>query len=206
MSLPGLLLIVGFTYIIIWGGLLLLRREGLSMRFALEGGAVTLITSGLAAWTSFQPQPILFLFLLYLITMRVRLLVELANVFAQRCKFEWADTFYNLANRMWPDPSGYFLILINSGVSYLQRGETERAIDAFNNVLQKAGESFLGLKSEAATHYNLGQAYLRKDMGARAVLEFNKVIDIMPASPYAQHAQDALEQGRKKTMGALQNK
>jgi tetratricopeptide (TPR) repeat protein len=188
-----MLLIIGFAYILIWGGLSILRREGLSLRFAVEATTITLVASGLAAWTSFQPHPVLILLILYLITMRARLLVDLANTFAQRGQFKRADTFYGIAKRMWPDPSVDFIILLNQGVSLLHRGETDQAIAYFNGILQKAKEGYLGVKYEAATHYNLGQAYRRKDMGAQAVREFNAAIDTWPASPYARRASAALE-------------
>ena len=199
MSLPVLLLIIGFAYVLVWGGLTLLRREGLSLRFALEAVAITLIFSGLAAWSNFQPHPVLFLFFLYLITMRARLLVDLANSFAQRKQFKRADTLYNIAKRLWPDPSGGLIIQLNQGVSILQRSETDQAIAAFNAVLQKAGEGNLGIKYEAATHYNLGVAYRRIGIEAQAIREFNAVLDVWPVSPYALRAQDALEQGRQRS-------
>jgi tetratricopeptide (TPR) repeat protein len=196
MSLPVLLLVIGFAYVLVWGGLSLLRRERLSLRFALEAVAITLIFSGLAAWTGFQPHPVLVLLFIYLITMRARLLVDLANSFAQRKQFKRADTLYNIAKRLWPDPSGSLIIQLNQGVSFLQRSETDQAIAAFNAILQKAGEGNLGIKYEAATHYNLGVAYLRKNQNAQAVVEFNAVLDTWPASEYARRAVAALEKHR----------
>jgi len=56
----------------------------------------------------------------------------------------------------------------------------------------------LGLRHEAAAHYNLGAAYRRKGLEAQAIREFNAVIDTWPASPYARRAEDALEQGRQR--------
>ena len=196
MSLPVLLLVIGFAYVLVWGGLSLLRRERLSLRFALEAVAITLVFSGLAAWTGFQPHPVLVLLFIYLITMRARLLVDLANSFAQRKQFKRADTLYNIAKRLWPDPSGSLIIQLNQGVSFLQRSETDQAIAAFNAILQKAGEGNLGIKYEAATHYNLGVAYLRKNQNAQAVVEFNAVLDTWPASEYARRAAAALEKHR----------
>jgi tetratricopeptide (TPR) repeat protein len=202
MSLPVLILIIGFAYVLIWGGLSLLRREGLSLRFALETVAITLIFSGLAAWTGFQPHPVLVLLFIYLITMRARLLVDLANYFAKRKQFKRADTLYNLAKRLWPDPSGSLIIQLNQGVSFLQRSETNQAIAAFNAILQKAGEGNLGIKYEAATHYNLGVAYLRINQNTQAVIEFNAVLDTWPASEYARRAATALENIHKSDVSA----
>jgi len=188
-----MLLIVGFTYILMWGGLTLLRREGLSFRFAVDAIAVTLIFSALAAWTGFQPHPILFLLVLYLITMRSRLCVDIANALAQRGQFRRADVLYNLAGRMWPDQSVAILILLNQGVSYLSRGDIDQAIALLDSVMQKAGEGYLGIKNKAAAHYNLGVAYLGKNKNALAVIEFNAVLDTWPASEYARRAAAALE-------------
>jgi tetratricopeptide (TPR) repeat protein len=198
MSLSIVLLIIGIAYILIWGLMSLLRREGLSMRFALESLAITLVFSLLAALTGFQLHPIVFLLLLYLFTMRARLLVDVANMFAQRRQIQRADSLYNLAKRLWPDPSSKLIILLNQGVSFLQRGEVDQAIAALKGLLQEAEGGYLGVKYEAAAHYNLGQAYRRKDMGAEAVRELNECIDVWPGSLYARRAQEAIELWHKK--------
>lgn len=198
MSLSIVLLIIGIAYILIWGLMSLLRREGLSMRFALESLAITLVFSLLAALTGFKLHPVVFLLLLYLFTMRARLLVDVANMFAQRRQYQRADTLYSLAKRLWPDPSSKLIILLNQGVSFLQRGEVDQAIAALKGLLQEAEGGYLGMKYEAAAHYNLGQAYRRKDMGAEAVRELNECIDVWPGSLYARRAQDAIELWRNK--------
>lgn len=197
MSSTILLLIIGFAYILIWGVLSLLRREGLSTQFALEAMVITLIFSVGGQMVGFQLHPVLFLIILYLITMRARLLVDLANSFAQRGQYKRADTLYNFAKHSWPDQSSKLIILLNQGVSFLQRGETDQAITSLDDVLQRAKAGYLGVKYEAATHYNLGQAYRRKGSETQAVVEFNAVIDTWPASLYARRAENALEQGRQ---------
>ena len=58
-------------------------------------------------------------------------------------------------------------------------------------------EHGLSPKHEAAARYNLGVAYRRQGNEARAVVEFNKVIDVMPGSLYASGAQIALEKGKR---------
>ena len=75
LSLHILLLLEGFSFIVLFGVVSLLKREGLSRRFAIEGGIFTLVVSGLTALTGFQTHPVLFLILIYLFTMRVRFLV-----------------------------------------------------------------------------------------------------------------------------------
>jgi tetratricopeptide (TPR) repeat protein len=206
MLLYVMLLIIGIAYILIWGGMSLLRREGLSMRFALEALAITLIFTLLAAIGVLQIHPVLFLALLYLITLRARLLVDLANSFAKRGQFLRADRIYNFASRLWPDNSSSMIINLNHTISLLQRGETDRAIEDFNGLLRSGQGGYLGVKYEAAAHYNLAQAYLRKGMGADATREFNLAIDTWPGSEYSRRAQHALERQRHKASTSVDDK
>lgn len=198
LSLPIILLLVGFSYIVLFGAVSLLRREGLSRRFAFEALIITLIVSGLTTLTGIQPHPVLFLILLYLLTMRVRLLVDLGNIFARRGQFEFADKLYNLAVSLWPDATNRLILRVNQGTSLLQQKKLDEAITIFNEVLEQAGQGYLGVKYEAAAHYNLGVAYLRKNMDARASIAFNDAIDTWPASEYARRAEVALEKHRRK--------
>jgi tetratricopeptide (TPR) repeat protein len=198
LSLSIILLLVGFSYIILFGAVSLLRREGLSRRFAFEALIITLLVSGLTTLTGIQPHPVLFLILLYLLTMRVRLLVDLGNIFARRGQFEFADKLYNLAASLWPDATNSLILRVNQGTSLLQQKKLDEAISIFNEILEQAEQGYLGVKYEAATHYNLGVAYLRKNMDARASIAFNAVIDTWPASEYARRAEVALEKHRRK--------
>jgi len=198
MSLPILLLLVGFSYIVLFGAVSLLKREGLSRRFAIEGGIFTILVSALTALTGIQPHPIFFLILIYLITMRVRILVDLGTMLAQRGQFDHADKLYNLAARLWPDTTNSLILQVNQGTSLLQQKKLDEAIAIFINILEQAGHGYLGVKYEAATHYNLGVAYLRKNMDANASIAFNAVIDTWPASLYARRAEVALEKHRRK--------
>jgi tetratricopeptide (TPR) repeat protein len=198
MSLPMLLLLEGLLFIVCFGALSLFRREGLSIRFALEAVGITLIASGLTAFTPFTVNPILLLIVIYLVTMRVRLLVDLGTLLAQRGQFAQADRLYALALRLWPDHTGRLIVQVNQGAACLQQNAIDETIAIFQGVLQKADQGYLGVKYEAAAHYNLGVAYRRKKMEAQAIAEFNAVLDTWPASVYARHAEDALEQGRHK--------
>ena len=198
MNLPIILLIVGFSYIVLFGAVSLLKREGLSKRFALEGGVFTLLVSALTALTGIQPHPIFFLVLIYLITMRVRVLVDFGNLLAQRGQFIQADKLYNLASRLWPDATNHLILQVNQGTSLLQQQKLDEAIATFNDILEQAKHGYLGVKYEAATQYNLGVAYLRKGMDAKASIAFNAVIDTWPASLYAHRAEVALEKHRHK--------
>lgn len=196
MSLPTLLLLEGFLYIVLFGGLSFLRREGLSGQFAIEAATLTVITSGLAALSGFSIHPILFLIIIYLITMRVRLLVDVGNVFARRRQFTYADRIYTIAARLWPDNSNQLIVLINRGTLRLHQGELDEAITTFTGILQKVHHGHLGIKYEAATHYNLGVAYRLKKVEAQAIKEFNAVLDTWPASEYAPRAKAAIEKTR----------
>jgi TolA-binding protein len=80
----------------------------------------------------------------------------------------------------------------------LQQGSLDEAIAQFQHVLEKSDKSYLGVKYEAAAHYNLGVAFLRKRMDAQATVEFNAVLDTWPASEFARRAASALEQNRRK--------
>src|SRR5512135_1832349 len=106
MSLPFLIGLIGLVYILLFGVMALLRREGLSIRFAIESLCVTAIAVILVALTPVKIHPVLFLILLYLITLRVRILVDLANTFARRGRFTQAEKIYNFASHLWPDRTG----------------------------------------------------------------------------------------------------
>jgi tetratricopeptide (TPR) repeat protein len=198
MSLPIILLLEGFSYIVLFGAVSLLKREGLSSHFAVEGGIFTLMVSGLTALTGIQTHPVLFLVLIYLLTMRVRILVDLGTILATRGQFEQADKLFQLAAKLWPDATNRLILQVNQGTSLLQQKKLDEAIAIFNDVLEQAGQGYLGVKYEAATHYNLGVAYLRKNMDAKASIAFNAVIDTWPASLYARRAEVALEKHRRK--------
>ena len=198
MNLPMFLLLEGLLFVVTFGALSLFRREGLSIQFALEVTAITLVTVALTAFTLFAVSPILLLIVIYLVTMRVRLLVDLGTFLAQRGQFAQADRIYTLALRLWPDHAGRLIVEVNQGTACLQRNALDQAISIFKSVLEKAGQGYLGVKYESAAHYNLGVAYRRKNMEAQAIAEFNAVLDTWPASVYARHAQMALEQSRHK--------
>lgn len=206
MSLPIILLIEGFSFIVLFGVISLLKREGLSSRFAVEGGIFTLVVSGLTALTGIQTHPVLFLVLIYLLTIRVRILVDAGNIFAKRGQFEQADRLYHLAAKLWPDATNDLIIQVNQGTSLLQQKKLDEAIAIFTTVLQQAEQGYLGVKYEAATHYNLGVAYLRKNMDARASIAFNEAIDTWPASEYARRAEVALDKHRRINRPSTSNK
>jgi tetratricopeptide (TPR) repeat protein len=161
---PILILILGFSYVVLFGLLSFLRREGLSVQFAVEAVAITLISAAISASIPGGINPALFLLMLYLITMRVRLSVEAGNFFARTGRLSQAEQVYKLGESMYPDRINRIIVKINYGTLRLQQGLLEEAIAIFKEVLAKAGQGDLGVKYEAAAHYNLGVAYLRKEI------------------------------------------
>lgn len=200
MNIPTVLLLVGCAYLVLINGLSWLRREGLSLRLTIETVIFTGLVSGLAALTGFSVHPVLFLLVLYLITMRVRLLVDAGTAFARSGRLSLAERLYQFAARLWPDETGKLVVLVNQGTALVQQGHLDEAIAAFHSVLEKSRQGYLGVKYESAAHYNLGVAYLRKNLKAPAAVEFNAVLDTWPASEYARRAASALEQRRQKNM------
>lgn len=198
MSLHIMIGLIGLVFIVIFGGMTLLRREGLSIRFAVEAVVITAITVILVVLTAVQIHPVVFLLLLYIITMRVRILVDVANTFAGRGNYAQAEKIYNLASRMWPDQTGNLIIEVNHAILLLQKNQIDESIALFNRVLSQVDKGFLGVKYEAAVHYNLAVAYLRKNNPSKATVEFNAVLDTWPASVYARRAQQALERQRNR--------
>ncbi len=198
--------LIGLLYIVVFGAMAVFRREGLSIRFAVEALVVTALAIILVVVLSIQIHPVIFLLVLYLITMRVRILVDLASVFAGRGDFGRAEKIYNLASHMWPDQTNDLVIKVNHAIMLLQSKQVDESIILLNDVLSQASKGYLGVKYEAAAHYNLGVAYLRKENIAKATAEFNAVLDTWPASLYAQRAQKALERQRGKSMAQAEDK
>ena len=195
---PVLILFLGFSYAVLFGLLSFLRREGLSIQFAAEAIAITLIAAALNVFLGWPIHPALFLLVLYLITMRVRISVEAANFLARTGRFSQAEQIYKLGERLLPDRTNRMIVRINFGTLRLQQGLLDEAISIFKEILTRAGHGDLGVKYEAATHYNLGVAYLRKDLDAKAQDEFHSVLETWPMSEYGRRAEAALKKPSRK--------
>jgi len=192
MDSPIVLLAIGFIYIPVFGGLSLLRREGLSMRFAIESVIFTCLVTLFRWLTGVIIHPAIFLFVLYIVTMRIRLLVDIGNISARRRNFTTAEKIYNLALQLWPDPGNRLIVEVNKGTLLLQQGALDESINLFQNLLRGSDQGFMGIRYESATHYNLGIAFRRKGLESQAVKEFNTVLEIWPVSEYARAASNAL--------------
>jgi tetratricopeptide (TPR) repeat protein len=194
--------LIGLLYILFFGLLSYFRREGVSMRFIIEALIVTALATAATWATGWDLNPAIFVIVLYLITMRVRILVDLGNLLARRKDYAMAERVYGLAERLWPDEPGRLLVKLNRGVMAVFRADTGLAIAALQEVLAASGGGFMSAKSTAACHYNLGVAYLREGHDAQATLEFNRVLEDWPMTEYARYARIALERRRRATSAA----
>ena len=198
---PHLLtLLVALVFILVFGGLPVLRREGLSLQLAVEVLVLTGLSIGASLLIGFRLEPILFFIFLYLIVMRCRVLIDLGNLLSSRGRHQLALSVYRLAMRLAPDFPVHLTALISYSAVLVRVGALEEAIRILEAVLEK-GRERLQLKHESACHYNLGVAYMRLGRESRAVREFNETIDVWPLSPYAQGAKAALE--RRRSTGSL---
>lgn len=186
-----LLLFGGLSYILVFGGLLVLRHEVLSIRFALETLILIALVGCLSFLTGAAVHPLLFFGLLFLVTLRIRLLVDLGGFLSDRGHLQAAERIYRLASYLAPDPAGQLSIRLHQGCARLQLGFLEEAIEIFDSILLP-GRGFKGTSFEAACHYNLGLAYQRKGMGMLAIREFKLILDTWPVSKYADNASAAL--------------
>lgn len=186
-----LILLIGFLYTLGFGLLSAMRQQGLSGRFALEGTAVTIAWAALV-YLGVPLHPLLFLIVIYLLTMRVRLLVDLANGFIARRKFGQALGIHRFALSLWPDPASRQIVLINRGVAQLGAQDPEAAYATLSQAVGNE-ETRIGARYLAAGYYNLGWACRRTGREAEAVRHFNQAITVCPHSTYARAAQQALK-------------
>jgi tetratricopeptide (TPR) repeat protein len=192
-----LILIIGIFYILIFGGLSLLRREGLSTQFAIEVLALTGLVEAIALLLGTTVDPLMFLIFIYLISMRGRLLVDLANALSSRGRQRDAMKLLQWALRLLPDRSTRLVIQVNMGIVQLRRKNPASAQELFENVLEEYEKSGgLGVKYEAACRYNLGQALMQQNKEAEAVRQFNETMVIYPNSIYSKAAERVLEKRR----------
>ena len=190
-----LILLIGLLYLLGFGVLSFMRRQGLSARFAVEGLIVTVVCAALA-FLAVPLHPLIFLVIMYLITMRVRLLVDVGNWFTSRGQYRQALDIFQFALRLGPDAVSQQIVLINRGVTQLRMQDPEAACLTLQEAL---GSEKLrpGAKYLAAGYYNLGLACRRTNREAEATRRFNEAIDTLPNSIYAQAARQALKPKQK---------
>jgi tetratricopeptide (TPR) repeat protein len=192
----GVLILEALLFALGFGALTWLRGEGLPGRFAWEVLGLTTVILSLS-WVAKAPiHPVLFLVVIYVLTMRARLLVDLANALSARQKYEAAFSVLRLAQRVASDPISQTLVYINTGVVLIRQKHFEEAVQLLKSALQGIPAGRGGPKYEAACRYNLGLAHLRAGQESEAVQQFNAVIELLPNSLYAHGARAAL--GRRK--------
>jgi tetratricopeptide (TPR) repeat protein len=187
-----LILLIGLLYVLGFGALSFMRRQGLSGRYAIEGIIVTAVGAVLPL-ISVPVNPLIFMIVIYLVTMRVRLLVDLGNLFTSRKRYEQALDLYRFALRLWPDDISRQIVMINRGVTQFRMNEPEAAHRTLEEAL--ATEQFRpAAKYLAAGYYNLGLACRRIGREAEAIRHLNQAIDTLPTSIYAHGARQALKE------------
>lgn len=186
MNSPLIVPLVGLVYLLGFGALSFVRRQGLSARFAIEGLIITAIGTGLR-YAGVTLHPLLFLAVLYSITMRVRLLIDIGNWFSARGQCARALALYRLALRVGPDLSSRQIVTINRGVAQLRNGDPESAYLTLREALSDE-DGQIGAQHLAASYYNLGLACRRSGREAEAVRRFNEAVDAWPNSVYGQAA------------------
>jgi tetratricopeptide (TPR) repeat protein len=195
-----LTILTALLFILIFGGLPVLRKEEPSLQLVAGVLVLTALVIAFSMLTGIYLHPVIFLILLYMSTMRCRVLVDLGNLLSSWGQHQRALSLYRLSMRLGPDSPALLSALISYGAVLVRVGALDEAIRVLEEVLEKWGED-LPPQHEAACHYNLGVAYLRMDDERRAVREFNQTIDAWPPSPYAQRASAALE--RRRSTGRL---
>jgi tetratricopeptide (TPR) repeat protein len=192
-TLPAWLttLLIGALFLVTFTGLSLLRRQKPSIRFLVEGGMLTAAAVALCVFV--EPlHPILFLVILYLVTMRVRLLVDLSNVLASRRRFRAALAVAGFGLRLAPDPASRQVALISRGVTQLRMGDPLAAYFTLKGVLLDE-QVKPAARDQAAGYYNLGVACERTARREEAERCFRAAIEALPSSIYALGADKALK-------------
>jgi tetratricopeptide (TPR) repeat protein len=190
MTPSFLIFMVGLLYVVIFWTLSLLRRERLSNQFAYEGLSLTAIAFAAVQWGGIAFHPIYFIILIYFVTMRVRLLVELGNLISRSGRHNQALALYRLALHLFTDRSSRLIALINMGAAYLSLARPDRAIEVLESAKAYTSKQ-LGPKYAAGCCYNLGMAYRRAGRYVDALRQFTEVGDIYPMSVYARFAERA---------------
>lgn len=205
MNLYFMILVVGLIYIVGFGALSLVRREGLSAQFALEVCAITALFELWLFLTGTYINPVIFLALIYVLSMRVRLLVDIGSMLSNRGRQRDAIRVMQFALRLFPDKPSRFVAMVNMGIVQLRRKNPASAQELFEIVLKDAEGGGLGIKYEAACRYNLGLALQRQGKDAEAVSQFSEVTIIYPTSIYGQAAEKALEKRRSRQQVGVKN-
>ena len=184
-----LLLLVGLLYILAFGALAYFRREGLSLRFAYEALALTLLACALSLAGVNIPAGALFL----VAPLRRRRCAcacswTWCNFDARQGRFPFANASMPWRRGSRPDAANRLIVRVNQGTARLQQGALDaRPFAAFKEVLQEAGAGHLVLNTRPRT-LGTWAAHRRERLRALAVGEFRRVLDVWPVSECARRA------------------
>lgn len=191
---PALVILVtGLVFILAFGGLGYLRGHGLSGQLAAEGLAITALFALLAWAANVSLNPIMFLIILYLVSMRTRILLDAGNFFLNAGNIPAAISLYKLALKLWPDSAGRCIAKINIGVAKIRSGAMKEAIAILEEVLEKHKE-VIGFRNEAACLFNLGLAYRKAGQKDKAIHCLKEAIELSPDSLYGRRAKELLKE------------
>lgn len=194
MNSSLLIPLVGVVCTAAFAAMSALRREGLPVPFVVQSLLITAVFSVLNLLGGSRLHPLAFLLVLYLLTMRVRILVDLGGILASRGSLAPAERLYGLAMRLLPTPAERCIVAINRGVCRLQAGDAASAASLLADVVGGADYAAAGVKYQSAAHYNLGIAYSRQGSKEAAAAEMRRVIELWPVSDCARRAEAVLRQ------------
>ncbi|MFC2029653.1 tetratricopeptide repeat protein [Chloroflexota bacterium] len=187
------LIIIGGLFVLVFGTAAIHRREGLSARFALEALGLTALMAAGSWLLSFQLSPILFLVLLYVVTMRARISVDLGTMLVQRERRDLAFRLYELGLRLSSDAASRFMVLANKGAAEVYLEWPDAAISTLSNALSAEPLPPFSQRYEAASHHNLGRAFELQGDTAAAIEHYRQAIEALPGSEFAKAAEASLQ-------------
>lgn len=197
MNSYAVLLLEALLFGLCFGALSWLRGEGLPKRLVLEVMVVTATLLGLSLALGRPIHPILFLVIVYLVTMRCRLLVDLANWLTRRGKHETALKVLAVAGRVAGDEASRSLVRLNTGVVWIRQRRFDEAVGQLSDLLATLRRVPCGPNNEAACRYNLAVANLKAGRQREAMDLFQSVVDLRPNSLFARASGAALERETK---------
>ncbi len=188
--------LAGVLYTALFAAMSALRREGISAAFVAQSLAITAVFSAVSLLAGSRLAPLAFVLALYLLTMRVRILLDLGSLLASRGRLGAAERVYDLALALLPSSAERCIVAINRGVCRLLAGDAPSAARVLLRALEDAEQRRVGVKYLSAGHYNLGIAYVKQGKKAEAAAEMLRVIELWPVSEYARRAEASLRAAR----------
>lgn len=192
MNTNLLIAILGGFFVILFGLISTLEREGISLQFILEVILLTSLAAGGGYLTDKPANPLLFLLFIYLITMRSRLLSDLANFLSKRGRNREAISMLEVAQRLLPDRPTKMIIELDMGIAYLRDHQFEVSQAHLESVLEKAEKGGLGIRNRTTCLYYMGHALLQQGQISRAKRALRSAEKLFPNSPYGKAATQSL--------------